>query len=93
MPWQPRTNVSKLQREYDRLTVTLARTRDELHAKERHVVGLKIALSIRLKRIDQLAAQVTQLQAQNRKLDDECEHLAEMIRPAPQPDTAISAPK
>jgi hypothetical protein len=75
------------------LAFALVRTREELQTKERHVVGLKVALSVRLKRIDQLTAQVDQLRAQNKRLDQENEHLAEMIRSAPPVDAAMLAPK
>jgi hypothetical protein len=72
--------VEQLQRECDRLGFALVRAKQELQISERHVVGLKIALSARLKRIDQLTAQVDQLRQQNQKLDAEAEHLTAIIR-------------
>jgi septal ring factor EnvC (AmiA/AmiB activator) len=80
MPWRPRIDVIKLKRECDRLAFQLLRVREQLRTKERCVTGLEIVLRERLGRIDDLTAQVDRLRHQNRKLDAECEHLAELFR-------------
>jgi septal ring factor EnvC (AmiA/AmiB activator) len=82
--------VIKLKRENDRLAVALLRMREELQKSERYTDGLKIVLHERLERIDELNGKIDQLRAQNKRLDRENEHLAEMIRFAPQLDATIN---
>ena len=84
MPWHPRLNAIKLQRECDRLSFALLQTRERLQKQERLCVGLEIALSTRLERIDELNSKIERLREQNRRLDQEAERLAEMVRFAPQ---------
>lgn len=80
MPWKPKLNAIKLQRECDRLTYALVRAREELQTAKRHRAGLEIMLSVRQERVDKLTAQIEQLRTANRRLDDEAEHLAAIIR-------------
>jgi hypothetical protein len=50
-----------------------------------------MALSTRLERIDELTGTIDRLREQNKRLDRENEHLAEMIRFAPPADTTTPA--
>jgi septal ring factor EnvC (AmiA/AmiB activator) len=95
MHCQPRPNreTLKLKRQNDELAFKLLRAKEALQTAERHRVGLEVMLDARLERIDKLTAQVDQLREQNRKLDQEAERLAEMIRFAPPVDAAMLAPK
>ena len=69
----------------------LLRVREQLQKQERYATGLEIALSTRLERIDELTGTIDRLREQNKRLDRENEHLAEMIRFAPPADTTTPA--
>jgi hypothetical protein len=96
MPWKPRrlsADARKLERKNNELVVQLARMREQLEIAQRHRTGLEALLDVRGEKIDKLNAQVDQLQAQNRRLDEEANHLAERIRLAPQLNAAAAAAK
>jgi hypothetical protein len=90
VPWKERPNVQKIVRQNHELAIQLLRVREELVASQRHRVGLKVALSVREKRIDTLTRRVDQLLALNRKLAAEAERV-QMIQLAPPGDAAIAA--
>jgi hypothetical protein len=96
MPWKPRKptrNELKLATKNRDLTIQLLRMREQLEIAERHRTGLEVLLDMRGEKIDKLNAQVDQLRAQSRRLDEEAEHLAEVIRLAPQLDAATATAK
>ena len=83
MPWPRRASRIRevqLQRENDGLKTVICCLRREIENKQGAVQRLEVLLCERLTRIDQLVAQVDQLRHQNKKLDAEAEHLAEMVR-------------
>jgi septal ring factor EnvC (AmiA/AmiB activator) len=80
MPWRPRPDVIKMKRECDRLAFQLLRLREQLQTSERYRTGMEVVMNARLERISKLTATVDLLRAQNKKLDAECEHLAEIVR-------------
>lgn len=51
---------------------------------------MEIALSARLTRIGELCGKIDWLRAQNRRLDEEADRLAEMIKFAPPVDAATA---
>lgn len=53
--------------------------------KEGHVGRLHILMRECTERIDELTATIDQLREQNRRLDQECEHLAAMVKHQPTP--------
>jgi hypothetical protein len=87
MPRHHYTKPSKaelqLRAEADKLTTTIVCLRRELEDKEGACQRLEILLRERLGRIDQLTGTIDRLRDQNRRLDQECEHLAEMVRLPP----------
>jgi len=76
--WPPKV-LSNLERENDKLRTTICSLRCELENKQGAVGRLELLLHERLAKIDQLVAQVDQLRHQNKKLDEEAEHLAQMV--------------
>ena len=85
MPWIPKFNARKLCEENSRLSAALARTQEQLKVSERLQTGMKIALSLRTKKVDDLTAQIDRLRQQNRKLDAEAEHLAQLFQQSAAP--------
>jgi hypothetical protein len=88
MPWAPKINPTQLKKQHDELALRLLRVREELQTSERHRLGLEVLLDLREEKIDELSAQVDRLRQQNKKLDDEAEHLAQLFR-----ENATLAPK
>jgi hypothetical protein len=78
---------------YARLRTVIVQLRHKLTNKEGYAAKLELVLHHRLARIDQLNATIDRLREQNRRLDEEADRLAEMIRFAPQLDAAMQAPK
>ena len=94
MPWRAsKPNATKLQHECDRLSVQLRQAREQLQIQERHRVGLEVMLDTRAERIDQLTAKLDQSRQQVRRLDEENERLAEMVRFTPPVDATTLAAK
>jgi hypothetical protein len=60
--------------------MTICGLRRELENKGGHVDRLKFLLGERLNKIDQLTATIDRLREQNRRLDEEAERYAEMVR-------------
>jgi hypothetical protein len=74
------TELQLLLKENDGLRTEIVRLRHQLTTKQHYAGRLECLLRERMERIDQLVAQVDQLRHQNKKLDAEAEHLAEMVR-------------
>ena len=74
-----RTELQLLKKENDGLRTEIVRLRRELENREGAVGRLELLLHERLERIDELNAQVGQLRHQNKKLDEEAEHLAQLV--------------
>ena len=87
MPWQPRRTpaaVQQLKRSNDALALQLLRVREQLQNKEHRVSGLEMILRERLKRVDELTQKLEQARAANHRLEEECEHLAQLVANSPQ---------
>ena len=93
MPWRPRLNAVRLKKHADELASKLLRTREELALSERRRSTLEIILRARLNRITELNGKIDALRALNRRLDEEAERLAEMVRFAPPVDAATLTPE
>ena len=76
---QPTCTELQLLKENDRLRTEIVRLRRELTNKQGHLGRLEYLLLERMERVDELNAKVDQLRHQNKKLDQEAEHLAAMI--------------
>ena len=81
--WRSHPNVSQLERNLDELRTTVIRLRHEVANKTGYVGKLEVLLRERLARIDALNGKIEQLRDQNRRLDEENEHLVEMVRLSP----------
>jgi hypothetical protein len=67
--------------------------RRELETKQSFADKLTYLLRQRSERIDELTSKLAQVREQNRRLDQENEHLAEIIKFEPQLDAAMLTPK
>jgi hypothetical protein len=92
MPWKPRAPTD-LQRQLDATQLKLLRANAELEHKTQCVQRLEILVAERNACIDALHGRIERLREQNRRLDEEADRLAEMIRFAPLVDAAMLAPK
>jgi hypothetical protein len=79
MSWKPRP-LEPLEKENNELKTTIVVLRREVEIKEGHVGRLQFLLRERHNKIDDLNAKLEQARAQIRKLDGECEHLAELVK-------------
>ena len=79
MNWKSRP-LEPLEQENNALKTTICCLRRELENKGGHVARLKFLLGERLNKIDQLNATIDRLREQNRRLDAEAEHYAEMVK-------------
>ena len=61
------------------LQLRLLKVNAELKIKSVYAGRLEALLRMRTEKIDELTAQVDQLRMQNRRLDEEAEHLAAMV--------------
>ena len=95
MPRPPRRSRFELElsRQVDHLRTKVCLLNRELENRQGAVFRLELLLHERLTRIDALSNALAQVREQNRRLDQENEHLAEMIRFTPQLDAAMLAPK
>ena len=86
MPW-PRRRLSldtlKLQRENDGLKTTIVCLRREPENREGAAGRLEVLMRERSARIDELTGTIDRLREQNKRLDQENEHLVEMVRLPP----------
>lgn len=69
--------------EIDKLKTALVLLRTELTGKEGYVGRLEYLLSLRTARIDHLTSMIDKLRDQNKRLDQEAERLAEMVKLSP----------
>ena len=72
--------VLPLERQCEALKTENVCLHTELRHQQDFVSRLKFLLSERLNKIDDLNAKLEQARAQIRKLDGECEHLAELVK-------------
>ena len=93
MPWPPRRPSShelELQHEVATLQLKLLKANSELRSKTVYAQRLEYLVHERSERVDELNAKLEQSRAHIKKLDEECEHLADMIRIMPQLETMLS---
>jgi hypothetical protein len=79
MPWKFRPR-QPLERENDALRLVIIQLRREVSTKEGYAAKLELVLHQRLETIDALNGTVSRLREQNRRLDEEADRLAEMVR-------------
>jgi hypothetical protein len=92
MPWKPRAPTD-LQRQLDAAQLKLLKANAELEHKTQCVSRLEILVAERNACIDALHDRLEAARAANQRLEQECEHLADMVRILPQLNTAMLAPK
>ena len=80
----------ELQRECEVLQLKLLKANSELRTKTVYAQRLEYLVHERSERVDELNAKLEQSRAHIKKLDQECEHLADMIRIMPQLETMLS---
>jgi hypothetical protein len=83
--WRSRPDIGQLEQEIDALKTVVIRLRRELQNKQGANGRLKLLLRERLARIDELTGTIDRLRDQNRRLDEEADRLAEMVRLSPEP--------
>jgi hypothetical protein len=96
MPWPPRRSSShelELEREVTVLQLKLLKANSALRTKTVYAQRLEYLVQARNERVDELNAKLEQSREHIRKLDQECEHLTDMIRIMPQLDPAMLSPK
>jgi hypothetical protein len=88
-----RSSSHELERKVETLSIKLLRANAALRLKTIYAERLEVLLHQRLETIDALHGRIDQLRDQNRKLEIEAEHYADMVRLLPQLDPAMLAPK
>jgi FtsZ-binding cell division protein ZapB len=78
MRWKPKP-TDNLQRENDALKTTIVCLRRDLSNKAQFVDRLEFLLRERMETIDALHSTIDRLREQNRRLDEEAEHLAQLV--------------
>ena len=81
--WKSRPSIAALERNLEELRTVIIQLRRQLTNKTNFANGLQLALQECCTRIDELNGKLEQVRAQNRRLDEEAERLAEMVRLAP----------
>ena len=81
--WRASPAVEQLEKTVEQLRADNVRLRHELQTKQTQVGGLKLVLQQRHETIDALNGKLEAARAQNRRLDEEAERLAEMVRLSP----------
>jgi len=92
MPWKPAA-LSDLEREKHALQMAVLKLRQQLETKQQYAGRLEVLLHQRTETIDAQRATIDRLRDQNKQLESEAEHYADMIRIMPQLDPAMLAPK
>ena len=92
MPWKPKP-VTDLRRQLNAAQLKLLKANAELEHKTQCVSRLEILVAERNACIDALHGRIDALREQNKRLDQEADRLAEMVRLAPQLDAAMLSPK
>ena len=82
----------ELERKVETLSIKLLKVNAELRMKTIYASRLEIQVAERSEMIDQLHHRIDQLRDQNKKLEIEADHLADMVRIMPQLE-AMLAPK
>jgi hypothetical protein len=88
MPWKPAA-LSDLERVNHALQMALLKARAQLSSKRASAERLEFLLCERMERIDELNGKLEQALEQNRKLEAEAEHLAQVVA---RPPTIAYAP-
>ena len=93
MPWPPRRSSiteAELRRECELLQLKLLRVNSALRLKTLYAERLEFLLHERLTKIDELTGRLEQARSVNQRLEQECEHLADMVRIMPQLEAMLS---
>ena len=91
MPWPPRrcsAHELELQREVTTLQLKLLKVNRALALKTVYAQRLEFLVQQRSQRIDELNGKLEQSREQIRRLDQECEHLVQVVRFTPSVDAA-----
>ena len=91
MPWPPRRSSShelEPQRECEVLQLKPLKVNSALAIKTQYASRLETLLHERLTKIDELNGKLEQSREQIRRLDQECEHLVQVVRFTPPLDAA-----
>jgi hypothetical protein len=75
VPWKFRL-LDPIEKENDQLRTVVIQLRRELTDKEGYAAKLELVARQRSRTIDALRGKLEQVRAQNRRLDEEAEHLA-----------------
>jgi hypothetical protein len=86
----PRLDAIKLRREVEVLAIKLLKANAELRMKTIYASRLEVLVQERCAMIDALHSRIDQLRDQNKKLESEAEHYADMLRIMPQLDGMLS---
>ena len=78
--WKTRPDIAQLEQTVDQLRTELIRTRRQLTGKQQYIDRLKFLVQQRSTTIDDQRGKLEQSQAQIRQLDEEADHLAELVR-------------
>jgi hypothetical protein len=81
--WKSHPGAAQLEQTIDQLRMDVIQLRRQLTTKTNFANGLQLALAERCARIDELNGKLEQVRAQNRRLDEEAQRLAEMVRLSP----------
>ena len=81
----------ELQRKCETLAIKLLRANSALRLKTVYCERLEYLLLERNTRIDELTGKLEQARTANQRLEQECEHLADMVRPLPQLEAMLPA--
>jgi hypothetical protein len=77
--WRSHPGAVRLEQAIDQLRTANIQLRRQLTTKTNLANGLKLALAERMQRVDDLNAKLEQAKLQNRKLDEENDHLVESV--------------
>jgi len=77
--WRSHPGAAQLEQAIDQLRAANIQLRRQLTTKTNLANGLKLALAERMQRVDDLNAKLEQARVQNRKLDEENDHLVESV--------------
>ena len=91
--WRASPAVEQLEKTVEQLRADNVRLRHQLTTKTGYAAKLELVLRQRSERIDELTTTIDRLREQNRRLDEEADRLAEMVRFAPPVEAALLAPK
>lgn len=81
--WKSAPALAQLEKENGALRMTIVQLRRELGNKQGALGRLRTLVHQRSTTIDDLRGRLEQSQAQVQRLDQECEHLAQLVRLAP----------